>query len=64
MKTVKVAAVEVIPMMCGKVTCKHCGHKQSAQAWEHDKGKLPLTDYAVRCNACGNPIDPPLNAGV
>ena len=39
MKTVKVAAVEVIPMMCGKVTCKHCGHKQSAQAWGARQGE-------------------------
>jgi hypothetical protein len=58
-KTVKVASIEVLPMMCGQITCSHCGHRQSAQAWHHERQRLPLEEYAWRCNACGNPLPEP-----
>lgn len=54
----KVADVHVVRMMCGQVECTHCGHKQSAQGYHHDQGKIPLSDYSVRCNNCGNPLPP------
>lgn len=56
---VTVKEVSVSRMMCGSITCSHCGHKQSAEAWHHDRNKLPLQDYAYRCNACGNPFPEP-----
>ena len=62
MPDVTVKDVIVFPMMCGSITCTYCGHQQSAEAWGHERDQLPLPDYAVRCNACGQPLPlPPEN---
>lgn len=58
-KIVQVTDVQLIRLMCGKITCKHCGNVQSAAGWHHDREALPLKEYAFRCNACGNPFPPP-----
>jgi hypothetical protein len=60
---VTVTDVHVVKMMCGDITCSHCGHRQSAEAYHHERDELPLKDYAVRCNACGQPFPLPESAG-
>ena len=57
-KIARVGAVEKLPTTTGgSVMCSHCGHQQSADV---PPGELPVADYAVRCNACGNPLAEPI----